>query len=148
MHICFVNFVALYMVTDFLSTFLFTVFTVDSEEPLAWPCKLALRLVLKEWHRRRLRMVGQMFAFRKPNEFLVMPSVRHRRTITRRFQIADHRRRALVNVRAVITVYKNRVNVKNIVTIAKSNVNITGKFSTIRMTSVNIILSVEPVLFP
>ena len=123
----------------------------DSVEPLTWPCKLGLRLVLKWRPERRLRIAGQcrMFGCRKRSAFRAAPSVRRWRIITRRFQIGGHRRRVLVNVRAVIiTVYKSRVSDKNIVTTVKSSANITGRCSTNRMTSVSITHCVGSVPFP
>lgn len=118
---------------------------VDSVEPLTWLCKLELRLLALKWRpeRQRLRIAGQcrrMFACRKRSAFRAAPSARRWPTITRRFPIGAHRRRALVNVTAAlitIVTCKSRVSDKNIDTTGKSSANITARCSTNRMTSVS-----------
>lgn len=137
--IVFFRLVLLLLLTTFFAC------AVDSVEPLTWLCKLELRLLALKWRpeRQRLRIVGQcrrMFACRKRNAFRAAPSARRWPTITRRFPIGAHRRRALVNVIAVlitIVTCKSRVSDKNIDTTGKSSANFTARCSTNRMTSVS-----------
>lgn len=144
--IVFFRLVLLLLLTTFFAC------AVDSVEPLTWLCKLELRLLALKWRteRQRLRIVGQchrMFACRKRNAFRAAPSARRWSTITRRFPIGAHRRRALVNVITIVTC-KSRVSDKNIDTTGKSSANFTARCSTNRMTSVSTTRCGASVPFP